>query len=44
MRRATAVAVLAALDVDLPRDGPRREVVTSAAFVELRERALGAIG
>jgi NitT/TauT family transport system ATP-binding protein len=34
----------AELDVDVPRDGPRREVVTSAAFVELRERALEAIG
>ena len=44
-----AVAVLAhgriveRLDVDVPRDGPRREIVTSAAFVELRERALEAI-
>jgi NitT/TauT family transport system ATP-binding protein len=43
------VAVLAAgrivaqLDVDVPRDGPRREVVTSAAFTDLRERALEAI-
>jgi NitT/TauT family transport system ATP-binding protein len=31
------------LDVAVPRDGPRREVVTSAAFLELRERALEAI-
>jgi ABC-type nitrate/sulfonate/bicarbonate transport system ATPase subunit len=30
-------------DVDVPREGPRREVVTSAAFTELRERALEAI-
>jgi ABC-type nitrate/sulfonate/bicarbonate transport system ATPase subunit len=43
------VAVLAGgrivneLDVEVPRDGPRREVVTSAAFVELREQALEAI-
>src|SRR5438876_1925239 len=36
--------IVAELDVDLPRDGPRREVVTSAAFLELRERALEAIG
>ena len=35
--------VAAALDVDLPRDGLRREVVTSPAFVELHERALEAI-
>ena len=33
----------ASLDVDVPRDGPRREVVTSPAFVDLRERALEAI-
>jgi ABC-type nitrate/sulfonate/bicarbonate transport system ATPase subunit len=32
------------LDVDIPREGPRREVVTSPAFVELREQALEAIG
>jgi len=32
------------LDVDIPRNAPRREVVTSPAFVELRERALEAIG
>ncbi len=44
------VAVLAdgkaatVIDADLPRDGPRREVVTSPRFVELRERALEAIG
>jgi ABC-type nitrate/sulfonate/bicarbonate transport system ATPase subunit len=31
------------LEVDVSRDGPRREVVTSPAFVELRERALEAI-
>jgi ABC-type nitrate/sulfonate/bicarbonate transport system ATPase subunit len=36
--------VAAELDVDVPRDGPRREVVTSSVFVELRERALEAIG
>jgi NitT/TauT family transport system ATP-binding protein len=36
--------VAAELEVDIPRDGPRREVVTSPAFVELRERALEAIG
>jgi ABC-type nitrate/sulfonate/bicarbonate transport system ATPase subunit len=36
--------VAAELDVDVPRDAPRREVVTSQAFVELRERALEAIG
>jgi ABC-type nitrate/sulfonate/bicarbonate transport system ATPase subunit len=36
--------VAAELDVDVPRDAPRREVVTSPAFVELRERALEAIG
>ena len=35
--------VAAQLDVDVPRGGPRREVVTSPAFVELRERALEAI-
>ena len=32
------------LDVDVVRDAPRREVVTRPAFVELRERALEAIG
>lgn len=31
------------LDVDVPRDVPRREVVTSSAFTELREQALEAI-
>jgi ABC-type nitrate/sulfonate/bicarbonate transport system ATPase subunit len=31
-------------DIDVPRDGTRREIVTSPAFVELRERALEAIG
>lgn len=36
--------VAAKLDVDVPREPPRREVVTSTAFVELRERALEAIG
>ena len=36
--------VTAELDVDVPRVGPRREVVTNHAFVELRERALEAIG
>jgi ABC-type nitrate/sulfonate/bicarbonate transport system ATPase subunit len=32
------------LEVALPRDRPRREIVTSREFVELRERALEAIG
>jgi NitT/TauT family transport system ATP-binding protein len=36
--------VTAELDVDVPRDRPRRDVVTSPAFVALRERALEAIG
>ena len=36
--------VAAELDVDVSHDAPRREVVTSPAFVELRERALEAIG
>ena len=36
--------VTAELDVDVPRDATRREVVTSPAFVELREQALEAIG
>jgi NitT/TauT family transport system ATP-binding protein len=36
--------IAAELDVHVPRDAPRREVVTSPAFVELRERALEAIG
>jgi NitT/TauT family transport system ATP-binding protein len=35
--------VAAELEVDVPRDAPRREVVTDPAFVELRERALEAI-
>ncbi len=35
--------ISAAFDVDIRRDGPRREVVTSAGFVDLRERALEAI-
>ena len=35
--------VTAELEVDVPRGGRRREVVTSPAFVELRERALEAI-
>jgi NitT/TauT family transport system ATP-binding protein len=34
----------ATFDVDVPREGGRREIVTSPAFVELRERALEAIG
>jgi ABC-type nitrate/sulfonate/bicarbonate transport system ATPase subunit len=32
------------LDVDVPREATRRQTVTSAGFVELRERALEAIG
>jgi ABC-type nitrate/sulfonate/bicarbonate transport system ATPase subunit len=32
------------LDADVPRGASRREVVTSAPFLELRERALEAIG
>jgi NitT/TauT family transport system ATP-binding protein len=36
--------VAAELDVDVPREAPRREVVTNPGFVELRERALEAIG
>jgi NitT/TauT family transport system ATP-binding protein len=36
--------VAAELDVDIPRDGSRREVVTSPVFVDLREQALEAIG
>jgi len=32
------------LDVDAPREGQRREVVTSPAFLDLREHALEAIG
>ena len=37
-------AIVAELDVDVPRDAPRREIVIARAFVELRERALEAIG
>jgi ABC-type nitrate/sulfonate/bicarbonate transport system ATPase subunit len=36
--------VAAELCVDVPRGATRREIVTSATFVELRERALEAIG
>jgi ABC-type nitrate/sulfonate/bicarbonate transport system ATPase subunit len=36
--------IAADLNVNAPRDAPRREVVTSPAFVELREQALEAIG
>jgi ABC-type nitrate/sulfonate/bicarbonate transport system ATPase subunit len=36
--------VVAELDVDVARNAPRREVVTSPAFLELRERALETIG
>jgi ABC-type nitrate/sulfonate/bicarbonate transport system ATPase subunit len=36
--------VAAELPVGVPRQGPRQEIVTSAAFLELRERALEAIG
>jgi NitT/TauT family transport system ATP-binding protein len=36
--------VVAELDVDVARNAPRRGVVTSPAFLELRERALEAIG
>jgi ABC-type nitrate/sulfonate/bicarbonate transport system ATPase subunit len=36
--------ITAELEVDVPREGSRREVVTDPAFVELRERALEAIG
>ena len=35
--------VTADFEVDVRRDGPRREVVTSPGFVDLRERALEAI-
>jgi ABC-type nitrate/sulfonate/bicarbonate transport system ATPase subunit len=35
--------VVAELEVDVKRDAPRREVVTSPGFVELRERALKAL-
>jgi NitT/TauT family transport system ATP-binding protein len=34
----------ASVDVDVPRDGPRPEVVTSLEFTALRERLLEAIG
>ena len=36
--------VVAELDVPLPRPRPRRETVTDPAFVELKERALEALG
>jgi len=36
--------IVAELDVDVARNAPRREVVTSPAFLELRERALETIG
>jgi NitT/TauT family transport system ATP-binding protein len=36
--------VVAELDVALPRPRPRRETVTDPAFVELKERALEALG
>jgi ABC-type nitrate/sulfonate/bicarbonate transport system ATPase subunit len=36
--------IVAEFDVDVARNAPRREVVTSPAFLELRERALEAIG
>ncbi len=36
--------VTAAFDVEVVRDAPRREIVTSSAFIELREQALEAIG
>ena len=35
--------VAAELDVEVPREGSRREIVTNPAFVDLRERALEAI-
>ncbi len=35
--------IVAELEVDVDRERPRREVVTDAAFVELRERALEAL-
>ncbi len=40
----TGGRVAAELDVDVPRDGSRREIVTSPVFVDLREQALEAIG
>jgi ABC-type nitrate/sulfonate/bicarbonate transport system ATPase subunit len=36
--------IAADLDVGVPREGARREIVTSRGFVALRERALDAIG
>jgi sulfonate transport system ATP-binding protein len=36
--------VALSLDVDVPRAGAWREIVTGRAFVELREQALEAIG
>jgi ABC-type nitrate/sulfonate/bicarbonate transport system ATPase subunit len=36
--------VVSELNVHIPREGRRRDVVTSPAFVELREQALEAIG
>jgi ABC-type nitrate/sulfonate/bicarbonate transport system ATPase subunit len=36
--------VTAELEVDVPRGGARREVVTNPAFIDLREQALEAIG
>jgi NitT/TauT family transport system ATP-binding protein len=36
--------VAAELEVDVERSGGRRDVVTSTPFIELRERALEAIG
>jgi NitT/TauT family transport system ATP-binding protein len=36
--------IVTALDVDVPHDLPRRELVTSPHFLELREQALEAIG
>ncbi len=35
--------IAAEFEVDVPRDGPRRAVVTNPAFVQLRERAFEAI-
>ena len=35
--------VVAELDVNVPREGPRREVVTQPSFVELREQILEAL-
>jgi hypothetical protein len=37
-------AVAIELDARVVRKGPRRQVVTSSPFLELRERALEAIG